>query len=215
MSVRVTSEPPYEPVSVAQAATWCRIDDDQVAGETATLQILIAAARIYAEEYTGRAFVQRSLQYTLPTWGDPDNPMMRLYAPCIVVPHPPLIEVTSITYLDGNGAEQTLAADQYTVHTAETPGLIVPARGVVWPAIDSAIDAVRVNYKAGYAPVGSPTDETAYQSAIPASVKLWMQARISTSTEYREQIIANNRVQIPPNFADALLNGLRVEKGFA
>lgn len=215
MSVRVITEPPFEPVSVAQAATWCRIDSDQISAESPTLRILIAAARRYAEEYTGRAFVQRSLQYVLPGWGDPSNPMMRQYAPCIVVPQPPLIEVTSITYLDGDGVQQTLAANQYTVHTDGVPGLIVPARGVTWPGLDSAIDAVRVNFKGGYAPVGSPTDEAAYQAPMPAELQLWMQTRVSTFNEYREQLVSIQRGEIPSSFADVLLDGLVVDNRFA
>jgi uncharacterized phiE125 gp8 family phage protein len=67
----------------------------------------------------------------------------------ILVPLPPLQEVTSITYIDAGGAEQTLATSVYQVAGTD-PARIVLAYGQSWPATRPRPDAVRVEYIAGY-----------------------------------------------------------------
>lgn len=200
MTVREVTAPSYEPVTLAQAKEWCRIDDDDTSQDTTVLPLLIGAMRRYAENLTGRAFIPRGLQLVLPCWP------AQIELAC-----PPLTEVTSITYLDTNGVQQTLAADQYTVHDWREPAVIVPAYLVTWPYLRDALDAVRVNFTAGYPAVGSPTDGVAYQAGLPATLKLWIHARIATLFENREQIVvANNLLEIPRGHADGLLDELVV-----
>lgn len=198
MTVRVVTGPVYEPVSLAEAKAWCRIDDT---ASDSVLTLLIGAMRRYAENLTSRAYVQRSLQLILPHWS----------CEAIELPYPPLVSVTSIQYIDTGGATQTLAADQYVVHDYREPALIVPAWSVAWPSTRDVMNAVQVNYAAGYAPVGSPTDEAAYQAAIPQNLKVWMQARLATLFEHREQIVTGTIVsELPRHFADGLLDDLIV-----
>jgi len=196
MTLKVVTAPVYEPVKVSEFESWARISSADSQAGLATL--LIQAMREYAENLTGRAFIPRSLQLILPGW----------QCGWIELPQPPLLEVTSITYVDLDGVQQTLAADQYVVHSDREPGVVVPAWQVAWPAVRNVIDAVRVNYRAGYAAIGSPEDESAFQAAIPAKLKLWLHARAATFHENREQIILSNRVKIPHDFADGLLDSL-------
>lgn len=202
--VRVVTPPAYEPLTVAEFQAWAKIDDADT--EEALIELLIQAMREHAEEMTGRAFIPRTLQLVLPEW-----PTLCVHGSSftgIRVPQPPLRYVTSITYTDPAGAEQTLAADQYVVHTDQEPGLIVPAWQVSWPALRWVIDAVRVNYIAGYAPDGSPDTEAAYQAGLPAKLRLWVQARAATFHQNREQLVHSSRIKIPKDFADGLLDSL-------
>lgn len=200
MTLRVVTEPAYQPVTLAQAKEWARIDDDT--SQDNVLAMLIAAMTRHAENLTGRAFIQRSLQLILDGW------------PCsggIELPLPPAIAVSSIQYVDTDGTTQTLAASQYVLHDWREPAVIVPAWQVTWPNTRYLLNAVKVNYTAGYAPVGSPTDETAYQYSVPATLKTWIAARIATLYENREQIITGTIVQeIPRTHADGLLDELVV-----
>lgn len=211
MTVREITAPSVEPITLAQAKEWCRIDSDDTSQDTTVLPMLIAAMRRYAEHLTGRAFIQRSLQLVMPGWPPLTDPCL---PPQIELPFPPLGEVTSITYLDINGVEQTLATDQYTVHDWREPALVVPAYLAVWPYTRFAMDAVRVNFTAGYAPVGSPQDSVAYQATVlPTNLLLWMHARIATLYEQREQLVIDARAAmdvLPRNFADGLLDDLVV-----
>jgi hypothetical protein len=64
---------------------------------------------------------------------------------------------------------------------------------------------VRVQYVAGYANA----------NAIPRQVRLWMQTRIATFYEQREQVMVGNLSELPRPFVDGLLDGLNIRKRFA
>lgn len=202
MTIKVVTAPAYYPVTLAEARAWCRIEADDTDHDTVLTRLLRAMAS-YAENLTARAFIERSLRLTLPGWPACGE---------IELAYPPLIEVTSITYLDTDNAEQTLAADQYEVHDDREPALILPAYNAdAWPDTRGVRNAVRVNFKAGYAAVGSPTDEAAHQAGQPELLKLWIQARIATLFEMREQIIVGATVNpLPRSHVDGLLDDLVV-----
>lgn len=194
--------PPYYPVSRAEAKLWLREDGSD---QDAVIDLLIATMTAYAENLTLRAYVQRTLELDLSGFrlcGDDGD---------IDLPLPPLVSVEYIKYVDTGGTLQTLATDQYDVNVREEPGSVQPAWGRTWPPIrGSAVGPVRIGYTAGYVPLGSPVDEVAYQAGIPPALKLWMHARIATLYENREQLVMNNQMEIPRNFADGLLDHLIV-----
>jgi uncharacterized phiE125 gp8 family phage protein len=205
MTLKVVTAPAWYPVSRAAAKEWCRIESDDTS-QDGLIDLLRAAIAPYAENLTGRAFVERTLRLTFSGW--PKYFAEGGWVTGIRLQQPPLVGVTAITYLDTTGAVQTLSADQYTVHDWCEPALIVPARNVIWPSLDRAMDAVRVTYVAGYAAVGSPQDEAAHQAGQPPQLKIWSQARIATLYENREQLVVGNVVQIPRDFCDGLLDSL-------
>lgn len=194
MTVREITAPSVEPVTLAEARAWCRVDSTD---DDAILTLLIQAMREYAENITGRVFVQRSLQLSLPCFTEFT----------IELPRPPLVSVTSVKYYDVAGVLQTIDPSDYEVNTEREPGQVKPAYGETWAYTRSVFNAVQIVYQAGYAPTGSPTD---YRENIPASLKLWMHARLATLYEARQQLVDNRTVEIPRNFADGLLDSLKV-----
>lgn len=206
MTVRVVTAPVYEPITRNQAKLWAKVDTD-LSADDALFDLLVKAMREYAENITGRAFVQRSLQMIVP-----DTQILRIDGRSRIgfrLPHPPLVSVSSITYIDTDGAQQTLDTADYDVHTWVEPGIVVQGWGANWPSYRSEPDAWRINYLAGYAP-GSPQDEAAHQEVLPAALKVWMQSRLATLYGEREQVIMGNQVMIPRDFADGLLDALMV-----
>lgn len=198
MTVKIITDPAFEPVSLAEARLWLRIDDDDTTQDP-VIELLIKAMREHAEEsLTGRAFVSRTLRLSLPA-----------FPAVIELPYPPLISVTSVKYIDDAGALQTVAAADYEIDFDREPALIQPAYLKTWPSTRSVFNAVQVVYVAGH-PSGSPSDAAAARETIPASLKLWMRARIATLFEQREQIMFGNQVEVPRNFADGILDGLIV-----
>lgn len=114
---------------------------------------------------------------------------------------PPLQSVTSITYVDGAGATQTLAADQYTVDAASIPARIAPAYGVTWPSTREQHNAVRVRFVAGY---GDAAD-------VPQCIKLWMLQRIKHAHDNPGTgVIGPSATQFPRTYVDGLLDPERV-----
>ncbi len=88
----------------------------------------------------GRALGPQTLELVASRWCD--------IAKCGVVrlPYPPLIGEIVVTYLDTEGVSQTFASSHY--RTNETSILLKV--GESWPSIQSAPDAIRIRYRAGY-----------------------------------------------------------------
>lgn len=63
---------------------------------------------------------------------------------------PPIVSVTSVTYLDSEGDSTTLSASLYDTDLVGEPGRIVPADGTCWPTVDCVPNAVTVTFTAGY-----------------------------------------------------------------
>lgn len=149
MGLSLVTGPTAEPVTLAEAKAHLRVsiadDDGLIAG-------YILAARRYAEGYTRRSFCTQTWNYTL----DHDWPWMcvdEYYKRRIMLPLPPLQSVSSITYVDTDGATQTLASDQYVVRTDETSGIIEEAYNVTWPVVRCQSAAMTVQFVAGWAQV--------------------------------------------------------------
>lgn len=62
MTSYLLAGPGEEPVTLAEAKAWCRIDADD---EDALVAALIAAARLHVESLTGRALIEQSWRLVL------------------------------------------------------------------------------------------------------------------------------------------------------
>ena len=78
----------------------------------------------------------------------------------------PVQSVTSVKYLDTDGAEQTLSDTVYDVDAVQEPGLITLGYNQNWPSVRNERGSVRVVFVAGYA-----LDGTDYRKNIPQSIK--------------------------------------------
>lgn len=148
----LVAAPATEPVTVEEARSQSRLsgcsDDGLVAG-------YLLAARELAEERTGRVLVTQTWTETFdrewPRMGHVDRHLGIWPRRRILLKRPPLQAVVSITYVDTTGATQTLDPSQYQVGRFELVGAIEPAFAVCWPAVRCQMDAISVQYTAGYA----------------------------------------------------------------
>lgn len=189
-----------EPISLADARLHLKLD---TSGSPAShpdddlVRALIQAAREWCEAFTRRAFVQRTVRLNLD--GFPvDGDEIELWSP-------PVASVTGITYLDENGASQTLAASVYTADLDAWPPRISLKLDQTWPATADLPQAVKVTYLAGYSPATSPAD---YRANVPASVKAAMKLIIGDLYQNREAKAAMQLYENPA--AKALLAPLKV-----
>lgn len=153
-------------MSLAEAKLHLRVDFND---DDALIESLIEAATLAAEAYTSAGFTERSYLMTLGAWPglgagsfgpdeDGDEWPSRFgtsgrpsrWPNAIHLPVRPLVSVSAITYLDSDGAVQTLATDQYVVVTAHRPPFIVPAEDATWPPLARHPEAVRVAFRAGF-----------------------------------------------------------------
>lgn len=157
--VRVMA-PPAAPVSIEEAKTHLNVEsaefDDYIGS---LIEVATQALDGSSIGTLGRALIQQ-------TW----DLRLDCFRACIEIPMPPLQSVTSIKYLDQDGAEQTLDPALYRVvgMAADWPAKIKPAYQQSWPATYPVDEAVIVRFVCGYAPSGDPID---YAKNVPAPIK--------------------------------------------
>lgn len=142
MATKIITAPSFEPLTVADVSEYLRLDDSPT--DTLLISSLITAARQHLENYLNRFIAQQTVELALTGWKD----KIDLSAP--------LQSVTSIKYLDQNGAEQTLAANQYIVDTYSEPAAIYPAYNVTFPNLYDQENNVKIRYVVGFTSGGSP-----------------------------------------------------------
>jgi uncharacterized phiE125 gp8 family phage protein len=145
-SLKRTTGPVVEPVSLADAKAHCRVD---ASADDALIQGYITTAREWVEDYIDRALVTQQLVMKLDA-----------FPPEIELPRPPMIAsgtatAVTITYVTGEaGGTSTLAASEYRIDRDSTPGAIRTLYAGSWPSHLIDQNAVTVTWWAGY---GDPT----------------------------------------------------------
>lgn len=128
-----------------------------------------------ADGWLGRALVEQVWELRLDSF--PER---------FKLPLPPLLEVVSIKYLDGDGAEQTVSSADYRVLTGDM-ALVTPAPEASWPSdVLDDVGSVVVRFRCGYEPDGSPPDEEGYGANVPQAIKQAMLLAIGWWYQHRE-----------------------------
>ena len=181
MTNRLISQTNF-PVTVDEAKVRLRIDGT---ADDVDLAMMIQAATQLATTMTRRSIATDTRQIKLDAFEDE-----------ISLDYPPIVAVQSITYLDENGQTQTLAGSAYVVDTASEPGRIVPAFGTTWPKTRDTINAVTVNYTAGFG------------AACPAAIKQFILLQVGHM--YRTREAASDKPMQAVPFSEHLLDQYRM-----
>lgn len=172
-----------QPVSLEEAQIHTRAD---CAEEEVLLGSLISVATQAASDRLQRALVPTRYRLTLDSFPDAIELLM-----------PPIMSVESVKYIDINGAQQTLDPQDYFLDSVSEPGYLVPAADRAWPTTQDRINAVEVEYTAGYP-----------GSAIPAPIKQWILLVLGDMYNNRER--SSEKPVVPQNYAEALLDTYRI-----
>lgn len=188
MGLVLVTAPLTDPLTLDEVKLHLRVD---IGDDDALIKDLIKVVRQAGEDLTRRAFVTQTWRWTLD--GFPGS---------FEVPMPPLVAVDSITYIDTDGASQTLATSEYDVDTDSDPGRITPAYGVLWPTTRDVVNAVTVQFQAGYGAL----------TAVPPSLRHAMKLHIGHLYEHREILNIGSAVNELPFGYDALIAPYRVHR---
>jgi len=187
--LQLVTAPTVEPVDLAEAKIAVNYAESQSDKDEWFLPTIVAA-REWAENFTGRAFLTQTWDLKLdrfPSWG-------------IELPKPPLQSITSITYIDTDGVTQTLGVSLYTtsrpVGPYAMPGYVVPAYQQTWPSTRAVPDAVTVRFVCGYG-TGAQT--------VPQSIRLAMKLQIGTRLMQTEGVIVGTIASLAPQGDEYLL----------
>lgn len=185
MPARRISPSTVEPLTIEQAKLHLRVDysdDDELITE------LIKVARATAEDRIGRTLISTGWRLTA-----------NKFSPALELPNPPCISVESIKYIDTTGTEQPLNLADYLVDQVSEPARIVPTAGRDWPETQDRINAVVVDYTAGY---GTTADK------VPTPIVQWMKLAIGDMYDRRNR--SAEKPNVPQDFADSLLDVYRM-----
>lgn len=189
--LKLVTAPTVEPVTLSEVKAQAVIGHDL---DDTLLSVMISAAREHGESLTGRSWAPKTLEVVLDSF--PSG--------AIELPASPVTAVTSIKYLDDDGAEQTMPEADYYVDTDSLVGRVIPKDA--WPETADRLNAVRVRYTAGFA-----------AGSIPPALKQWLLIRVATLYEHREALtmVSNNRLVLPMDrsFVDGLLDPYTVLGG--
>jgi len=131
--------PAIEPVTLDELKTFCRIDG--TAFDT-MLTGYITACRQAVERLTGRSLINRAATLYFDQFPAGVAPLY--------LPRPPVQSVTSISYVDTEGAAAVMPSTDYRLDAASLMARIAPALDAEWPATAPVINAVTVVYVSGY-----------------------------------------------------------------
>lgn len=165
MSTRLIVPPAGLAVSMAAAQLAARVDVDEK-GKSPLDAEIEQAIRTYtaeAETITKRAVIQQTWRTTLDRFGA-----------SIMLSKSRVLKVDHVKFYDAAGVQRTLDPEDYEVDAESEPGYVVPAPTKAWPVTANRINAVEVQYMAGYGP-----DET----AVPDGIKGFILARITEHFE--------------------------------
>ena len=160
MSLRISTEPTEEPVTLAEAKLHLRIDEIGSSSDghpdDSLVSVMTTAARDWAEHFLRRSLVTKTYELTLDEFADE-----------IELPMPPVQSVVSVQYVDEAGDTQTLSSALYSLDKRTEPGYLLPAAGSFWPKTADQVNAVTIRYVAGYS--GPAEDPQAYP--LPRSLR--------------------------------------------
>jgi uncharacterized phiE125 gp8 family phage protein len=168
MSLTQTTAPASEPVTLAEVKEWLRMVSGDTSQDT-TLNTLISACRIKAENYTGRSFVARTYTWELDS---------KEATGTIWLPRPDVTSITSLKTYDSDGNPTTVTSTNYEL----VEGLYLVPRNDGW-TISRKDRAAQIVYVAG-----SYTDET----DTPADIKTAIMRTIATQYELRTDSITGS-----------------------
>lgn len=188
---RRISGPAVEPVTLAEALVHLREVSDSNGPIDQTVTRLITVAREACEQATERTLITTGWRLKLDTF--PARGAIELL-------QPPVLAVGSVTYLDADGVERIANPADYVVDTFSEPGWLVPAPGKTWPTTqDGAINAVTIDYTAGYGPAAAN---------VPTPLKQWILLAITDMYENRQA--HGEKPAVRHGFVDGLLQPYRL-----
>ena len=163
MSLKQTAAPSVEPVTATSQKEWMRVDGSD---EDTLIGNLAAAARGYFEMSSRRQCITATWTYKISEFPTGD----------LLLPISPLQSVTSIQYVDTDGATQTWSNTKYTVDTASDTGRVRPNYDEDWPIVRGYVNDITITFVAGYGDAASDVPDGAL-TAIKLLAANWFENR--------------------------------------
>jgi uncharacterized phiE125 gp8 family phage protein len=168
-----------EPLDLTtEVIPFLRLGGDEASAQATILAGMVSGARQACENFTGRKLITQTLELWAEHWYE--EGLSRCGR--LRLPWAPVSSITSVTYLDTNGAAQTWSS--VTGWEAVLPAgdfapraELYPRYGTVLPSIRCRPDSIKVRYVAGYG---------ATFATVPARLRQGMLLLIGEAYKNRE-----------------------------
>lgn len=160
-----------EPVTVDEARSQCSLDG--IDAHDPKFLRWIPAARAKVEIDTGLVAYTGTFTKKLTEWPDED-----WFA---IDDVRPVTSISSLTYIDGDGATQTLATSVYAFESSGVKQFVRLKYGQTWPATRGDINGITVTFVAGHATVAAVP--ALFKSACLLLINHWFESRGSAGDE--------------------------------
>lgn len=195
----LVTAPTLLPIDVFTAKTHLKSLVDE---EDQLIEAWLEAAVQYFEEQTNRQIMRATWEYWLDAF-----PRERK----IEIPHPPLVDVLSVSYVDAQGDLVAFqdGSPSTNLWQAVTPagvhgrrGWIEPVSGQAWPTARDEAGAVRIRYQAGYA---------ATPSEVPALIRAALLLLVGQFDQFRSELHISEGAKLErlPFGVDQMLSGFK------
>lgn len=164
MTAILIDGPSAEPVSLAEAKAFLRLDHDDEDGLVAAL---VTAARLHVEAATRRLLLTQNWRIVRDRWpGD---------AGIVPIPLAPLQSVGAVRLFPGEGAAETVPSADYWLDAASTPARLVAKRGG-FRAPGRHVAGIEIDVVAGYGDAADVPEPL--RQAIRLLVAHWFEDRL-------------------------------------
>lgn len=178
MSWKVTTQPASEPITLAEAKLWLKVDST---ADNNLITALIESARLWVERHCNIGLLPQTITEVWDGW--PAGREMELSVS-------PLRSVTGLYYLDSAGDVQQIASANYSYDIYAKPPRVQLKYSNTWPTLYDEINSVSAVYAVGY-------DSAA---TVPQTIKTAMYMAIADGYENR-----TDYVRKMPTMAEMLL----------
>lgn len=203
MQPKIITEAVGEPITLVEARNQCRLDADgspPTHPDDSQLEIFIAAAREWAQTYTGRALATQTVELALDAFPGAE----------IELTVGPVQSIVSVTYVDDDEVEQTVDPTSYTLDDYSPRTWLLPASGQEWPTAGEFVNAVKIRQVVGYSLPG----ESPQSHPMPKSVKMALLLIVGHLYKHREENVEKALATIPLG-ARHFLEGTKIRQGMA
>ena len=179
MPLVLVTPPLQEPVSLAEAKAWLRLDTSD---EDDLIAALITSARLVVETTTRRALIAQGWRLILDGW-PPD---------ALRLPLAPFIALGGIVVTAADGSVQTVQPAQYSLDASPEAARLALACGLAAPR---SIAGIAIDFTVGYGDTPASVPQ-ALRHAILALVAAWHANRGEATTVQHARL---------PDTAEALI----------
>jgi len=192
-----------DPLTYTEIRDYLRLDDGV---DESFLISLLKSGVNFAENYTGRALINRTLnlfidgidEVDVALWeGTKVGPDLSLRKRYIEIPTTPVQSVSAVTSFTDDDTESTFASTKYFVDTAREPARLFLRDGEAWPTGLRVANGLKIVYVAGYG--SNRTD-------VPEAIRVAILQYIAFNYEHRGDFEGQIK---PPTMLQGLLQPYR------